>query len=125
MCVDLLEAYERLNRRFVDLAEQQGERIAPVLGRSTCFGEQGEPLYKELWGDRWLSIYQESDNLDPQWNGLIPAHLQVFADVQICSPEVLWKLRCAWFDFRVDVQEADRQVREIVKANDVRENPSI
>jgi len=48
MRVDLLEAYEQLNRRFVELAEQEGKRIAPVLGRSTRFGEGGEPLYNEV-----------------------------------------------------------------------------
>lgn len=117
--MNVVDAYEQLNRRFIELAEQEGRHIAPILGRTMRFVERGEPLYTEIWGDRFLSIYQESGELDPQWNGLIPAHLQVFADVQICSPELLWKLRCAWFDLSVDAEQADSEVREIVTAHGV------
>ena len=115
--MSVVESYERLNRRFIELAEAEGRRIAPILGRHGNFVEQGEPLYTEIWDDRWLSIYQEIGELDPQWNGLIPAHLQIFADVQLYSPELLWKLRCAWFDLSVDLEQADSEVREIAKAH--------
>jgi hypothetical protein len=71
--MELIEAYEQLNRSFISLAEQEGERIAPILGRSKWFADQGEPLYTEAsMADRWLSIYQDRSQCDPQWNGLIP-----------------------------------------------------
>jgi hypothetical protein len=117
MGVDLVEAYQQLNSRFIELAEEGGHQIAPVLGRSINLVEQGEPLYTEICGDRFISIYQESCELDPQWNGLINlAHLQVFADVRICSAELLWKIRCAWLDFRVSPEQAEEQVFKIVEA---------
>jgi hypothetical protein len=115
--VSVVESYERLNRLVIELAEAEGRRIAPILGRHGNFAEKGEPVYTETQGNRWLSIYQESGGLDPQWNGLIPAHLQIFADVQLCSPELLWKLRCAWFDLSVDLEQADSEVREMAKAH--------
>jgi len=112
--MDRVDAYEFLNTQFIRLAEEKGRSIAPVFGRRRGVVEYGEPPYSEISGDRWFSIYPETGQIDAQWNGLEPAHLQVFVDLDIHCIDLLWRLRCAWFNFDVDTVQAELDVRGVV-----------
>jgi len=112
--MDRVEAYEFLNAQFIKLAEEKNRPIAPLFGRRHGVTEFGEPPYSEITGDRWFSIFPETGQIDAQWNGLEPAHMQVFVDLDAHSIDLLWRLRCAWFNFDVDTAQAELDVREAV-----------
>jgi hypothetical protein len=113
--MDQASAYELLNRRFIELAEAQGQVIQPRLGRSRDL--QDSPVYIEVAGDRWLSIYHEQGTLDPQWNGQVdPAHMQVFADLGAHDTDLLWQLRCAWLNYQVDHDRAEEDLFAILQS---------
>lgn len=113
--MDQVSAYERLNRRFIDLAEAQGQEIRPALGRSRDL--ENSPVYFEIAGERWLSIYDEQGQLDPQWNGQVnPAHMQVFADLNVHDIDLLWRVRCAWMNFPADLDRAEKDVFAILQS---------
>ena len=109
-----LEAYERLNGGFIELAEAQGVPIRPTLGRKNtdCLS----PAYVEADQDRWISIIHEPGTLDPQWNGQHqPAHMQVFADLDAYDVDLLWRLRCAWLNYRVTTDQAEEDLFKVLE----------
>ena len=112
--MDQATAYERLNSRFIELAEAQGQVIQPRLGRSRDLANSS--TYFEAWQDRWLSIYHEQGTLDPQWNGQVdPAHMQIFADLDVHDIDLLWRLRCAWLNLRVNLDRAEEDLFAILQ----------
>jgi hypothetical protein len=121
--MDQATAYGRLNSRFIELAEGQGQVVRPTLGRSRDL--QDSPAYCETWQDRWLSIYNdhhEQGILDPQWNGQVdPAHMQIFVDLNVHDIDILWRLRCAWLNFRVDLNRAEEDLFAILRSAGVAE----
>ena len=95
-----LEAYDYLNSRFIAFADEQQRPIYPVLGRKkgVADGLSGT-AYQEVLAGRWFSISHDSrdkGSIDAQWNGLEPAHMQIFADLPAYDFELFWQLRCAW-----------------------------
>jgi len=114
--MDRLEAYEYLNARFVEFAEAHQRPVSPVLGRRSGVAEMGSPPYLERCADRVFSISHEDGAIDAQWNGLDPAHMQIFADLLIHPFELFWRLRSAWFNFEVKAEQAEKDVLEIVRA---------
>lgn len=115
--MNALEAYDLLHARFVQLAEEHQIPAAPQFGRRASLVEHGSPPYLEVCADRWFSITLEQGTLDPQWDGQHdPAHMQVFADLDTHGIDVLWRLRCAWFNFNQSAQDAEADVLEIMKA---------
>lgn len=116
--MDALKAYDYLHAEFVKLAEERQLPVAPQFGRRANMGEIGSPSYFEDCADRCLSITHQEGTLDPQWNGHEdPAHLQVFADLDDYAVELLWRIRCAWFNFDGNTTEqAEENVLKIAKA---------
>jgi len=116
--VKALEAYDYLHAQFVDLAEQNRIPVAPQFGRRADLAEMGSPPYFEICADRWFSITHEQGTLEAQWNGREkPAHMQVFADLDACPVEFLWRVRLAWFNFDGrTTEDAEEDVLSIVKA---------
>ncbi|WP_294121418.1 hypothetical protein [Sphingomonas sp.] len=120
--MDDVEAYEYLNARFIEFAEEHRRPVAPMLGRRHSVVEMGSPPYIEVCIDRWFSVTPDHGMLDVQWNGLEPAHMQVFADLQSHPFDLFWRLRCAWFNFDVSLEQAEKDVRELARCATVSAN---
>jgi hypothetical protein len=117
-----VEAYEYLNARFIEFADDHRRPITPMLGRRQGVAEMGSPPYMEVCVDRWFSITHDQGSLDVQWNGLEPPHMQVFADLQSYPFELFWRFRCAWFNFDVSLDQAEQDVRELARCATVAPN---
>jgi hypothetical protein len=112
--MDAHEAYDYLHAQFVHLAEEHRIPIAPQFGRRANMVTFGTAPYFEVIGDRFFSIADERGALEAQWDGQRdPAHLKVFANLDACPIDILWHLRCAWFDFEVSLDEAEKAVLQV------------
>jgi len=119
--MDRVDAYEFLNRRFATIAEEQGIYISPVLGRGQMVRKGVVPSYFETYDRidqrRWFSIevwaYPLDVKAEPVSVGCAP-HLLVLASDVERNADLLWNLRCAWFNFEVDWHRAEKDVRGLV-----------
>jgi len=119
--MDRIEAYEFLNRRFAAIAEEHGIYISPVLGRGQMVRKGVVPSYFETYDRidqrRWFSIEVWSNPLDVQAEP-VPAgcapHLVVLASDIEHNADLLWNLRCTWFNFDVDYHQAEKDVRRLI-----------
>lgn len=116
-----VEAYQFLNRRFIAMAEEQGVQFAPRLGRERMVRDGFGLPYFEIEGGvtdrRWFSIDVIAQGLDAQADPFQPdsePSMKIFASDLEANAPLLWKLRCAWFNFQVDWEQAEADVHGLL-----------
>lgn len=104
--MDPLEAYDYLYNALVEVAEIERRSFGPLRGRRHSIAHLGSPPFLEILDGRWLTIAHTEGEFDVQWDAPDYRKLDAFANLEKIPIELLWKVRCAWFNSSVGAEKA-------------------
>jgi hypothetical protein len=114
-------SYEFLRDKFLQLAEDLQIPISPTVGRSKA-AQIGSVIYYEWYYDRQFQVTLHPEapiEFDYAYGGFpykgeeVPS-LGIFVRDVTKTPDLLWKIRCMWFDFSRPVEEILEDVQEVL-----------